>query len=469
MKKALIRHMLQSPALLELLPAGCPPLKLDSIRFRSLAFASTVFGRKESVAEPVEPGATPTEPGGRGRKRAREWRNDEDTDARGVRGGFRQKEAAPEAVPESDKRKGALTDGQKRRVAFIRGELNEGKKACNAYLVLEGLPASFSALSDKDVLDLVVKAADGSVFEGFHLRADHVRPRSGAALLAAAQKTARPNENLIAPPTGAATFNVPAAEARKTLFVGGLDFAETEEAVRKATEEVLVREKGAPAAAGFACWVEGVRLIRDASTGLGKGFGYVLLRNPECVDELLVLPPGRNLKVSKRRVRLERCKTGVAAARAKAAAATRDAKAVTQAPSSKSGPAPASVSRAAGTSFAPRDPSLAPRAPQGIRALPSASASEHQEKLAQALANMPVDERKKIKAIDPERLMRRAEKKKNKVLGERFERKQANEMAKKGVNGVLGRESRGHERLRKEKKRVAAGNKTGKRAKKSDL
>ncbi len=468
MKKALIRHMLQSPALLALLPADCPPLKVDSIRFRSLAFASTVFGRKANAAEPTEPGATPAEPGGRGRKRAREWRNEEDTDARGVRGGFRQKEAAPEPVQDSDKRKGALTDGQKRRVAFIRGELNEGKKACNAYLVLEGLPASFKGLTDKDVLDLVVKAADGSVFEGFHLRADHVRPRSGAALLAAAQKTARPNENLIAPPTGAPTFNVPAAEARKTLFVGGLDFAETEEAVRKATEEVLVREKGAPAAAGFASWVEGVRLIRDASTGLGKGFGYVQLRNPECVDELLVLPPGRNLKVSKRRVRLERCKTGVAAARAKAAAATRDAKAAAQASSSKA-PAATSVSRAAGTSFAPRDPSLAPRAPQGIRALPSASASEHQEKLAQALANLPVDERKKIKAVDPERLMRRAEKKKNKVLGERFERKQANEKKKDGVNGVLGRESRAHERLRKERKRVAAGNKTGKRAKKADL
>ena len=59
--------------------------------------------------------------------------------------------------------------------------------------------------------------------------------------------------------------------------------------------------------------------------------------------------------------------------------------------------------------------------------------------------------------------MRRAQKKKNKVLGERYERKKMN--AEKG-GGILGRETRGEERKRKEKKRVKAGNVTGKRAKK---
>ena len=77
------------------------------------------------------------------------------------------------------------------------------------------------------------------------------------------------------------------------------------------------------------------------------------------------------------------------------------------------------------------------------------SESTHQAKLAEALAKLPVDERKAIKAVDPERLMRRANKKKNKVLGERFERKQAN--ADKAT-GILGRPSRGMERARKEKK-----------------
>jgi nucleolar protein 12 len=88
--------------------------------------------------------------------------------------------------------------------------------------------------------------------------------------------------------------------------------------------------------------------------------------------------------------------------------------------------------------------------------------TEHQAKLAEALARLPGDERKKIKAVDPDRLMRRAEKKKNKVLAERYERKQKN-MGK--AASVLGRETRHEVRARKEKKRVAAGNKTGKRAK----
>lgn len=57
--------------------------------------------------------------------------------------------------------------------------------------------------------------------------------------------------------------------------------------------------------------------------------------------------------------------------------------------------------------------------------------------------------------------MRRAQKKKNKVLGERYERKKAG-----ADKGILGRESRSAERTRKEKKRVKAGNVTGKRAKK---
>ena len=111
---------------------------------------------------------------------------------------------------------------------------------------------------------------------------------------------------------------------------------------------------------------------------------------------------------------------------------------------------------------APRDPSA--------RARPSTSASEHQAKLAEALAKLEPDERKKIKAIDPERLARRAEKKKQKVLSERFERKQAN-LAKKGgaaagAGGILGRESRAEERKRKEKKRIITQSKSSIKKKK---
>ncbi|KAK4692687.1 nucleolar protein 12, partial [Phenoliferia sp. Uapishka_3] len=427
-------------------PPNCPPLKADSIRFRSLAFASTVFGRKAVVDPNADPSLPPVEPGGRGRKRAKTWRDDEGEDERGVKGGFRKKqEEAPEA--EKVNKRQPLTDGQKRRVAFIRGEINEGKKVCNAYLVLAPLPASYDTLSMADILTAIIQNTNGSTYEGMTLRADGVRPRSSASTVAAAKLASKPSKaDSLAPPNTGPSYTVPPAEARRTLFMGGLDFAESEENVRAATEAILVKERGPSGEKG---WVEGVRIVRDASTGLGKGFGYVLMRDAECVDELLALPFGQPLKVSKRKPRLERCKTGVAAARHKAASLARDVKAKAT---------PASGKEHSGITGAPvpRDPR--PRAGPRL----STSESAHQAKLAEALAKLPQDERKAIKAVDPDRLMRRAQKKKNKVLSERYERKQANGDK---ATGVLGRPSRSMERTRKERKRVEAGNKTGKRAK----
>lgn len=461
-KKALVRHVLQSPALLADLPPNCPTLKLDSIRFRSIAFASKVFGRKATVGG-GEGEKDPADAGGRGRKRAKEWRENEGSDQRGVRGGFKAREEEPQA---STSKSGALTDAQKRRVAFIRGELNEHKAACNAYLVIEGFSDDIDGVEMSDVIRLLVEHTNNSVFDGFTLRADLVRPRSAAAVLAAAQMAAKPNPNLIDVPksTESAAYQITATEARRTLFIGGLDFAETEENVRKATEAVLVRERGEIKGR----YIENVRIVRDASTGLGKGFCYVLLtvcittadpdnrlctdpssspQDEQCVDELLALPPGKNLKISKRKVRLERCKTSAAAARSKASARSN---AGAPAAPPKSGSAKTPGPRRAVPIAAPRDPSA--------RSRPSTSASEHQAKLADALAKLEPDERKKIKAIDPERLARRADKKKQKVLSERFERKQANLAAKggtaAGAQGILGRESRSEERRRKEKKRI---------------
>ncbi|SCV67391.1 BQ2448_5002 [Microbotryum intermedium] len=463
MKKALIRHVLQSPTLLELLPADFPALKCDSIRFRSIAFASTVFGRKESQSnDPDAPDANTD--GGRNRKRAREWRDAEGSDQRGIRGGFHAKDRLPSSSSNRGS-SGALTDGQKRRVALFRGDLNQGKSTCNAYLVLEPLKKdSPSSLSEADLIKLIVQSVDATDFEGYTLRADIVRPRSAAALIAAAQIAAKPDLSIPLPanaPQGP-VYVVPAAEARRTIFIGGLDFAETEENVRKAIEPVLVREKGQPT--GQKGWVEGVRLIRDASSGLGKGFGYVLLQDPSCVDELLALPPGKFLKVSKRKVRLERCKTGIAAARAKASANAKN-------PSSNSNTTTANpnTKKIEQPLSAPRDPSLrlANRPIISTFKLASQTAlAEKQALQAAQLATLPASDRKKIKAVDPDRLARRAEKKKQKILSERYERKMAN--LEKSGSGILGRESRGEIRRRKEK-RVKEGNRTGKRAKKADL
>lgn len=64
---------------------------------------------------------------------------------------------------------------------------------------------------------------------------------------------------------------------------------------------------------------------------------------------------------------------------------------------------------------------------------PTSNETAQQARIAEALAKLPSDERKGLKAIDPERLMRRAQKKKNKVLGERYERKMKNSEKTGGI------------------------------------
>ncbi|GAA6019016.1 hypothetical protein JCM8202_000643 [Rhodotorula sphaerocarpa] len=413
LKKALVRHVLENPALAANLPEGCPPLKLDSIRFRSIAFASKVFGRKATTGAGAD--GAGEDAGGRARKRAKEWREAEGSDVRGVRGGFHAKDdgEADRSAVRGNGRTQPLTDAQKRKVALIRGELNEGKKACNAYLVLAALPESVDVSA---VMRAVVQAANNSVFEGFTIHADHVRPRSAAALLAAAQMAAKPNENLTDVPRNSDAYQVAPADARRTIFIGGLDFAESEENVRAAVEACLVRERGElPAGERY---VQNVRVVRDPSSGLGKGFCYVLLLDDSCVDELLALPPGKYLKISRRKVRLERCKTAAAAARAKASART-----VALLPGRAGGPAGAAAAGAAGSASrskpvrlaAPRDPSLAKHG----KSSSSEKAAAHQAQLAAALANLPQSERKQVKALDAERIARRAQKKEQKRLAAR--------------------------------------------------
>lgn len=63
-------------------------------------------------------------------------------------------------------------------------------------------------------------------------------------------------------------------DPKKSLFVGGLDYAAKEEDVRVFFEELVKAERGANKE-GSGKWVTGVRIVRDKETQLGKGFGYV--------------------------------------------------------------------------------------------------------------------------------------------------------------------------------------------------
>ena len=61
-------------------------------------------------------------------------------------------------------------------------------------------------------------------------------------------------------------------DPKKSVFVGGLDYAAREEDVRVFFEELVKKERGN---IGERNWVTGVRIVRDKETQLGKGFGYV--------------------------------------------------------------------------------------------------------------------------------------------------------------------------------------------------
>jgi nucleolar protein 12 len=97
---------------------------------------------------------------------------------------------------------------------------------------------------------LLVARGDGSTFMNRTLRVDFVHsPEEGGAM--------------------AHGF-----DPQSTIFVGSLDFTAHEEDLRVFFESVVVAEQGLPPE-DIKSWVQGVRIIRDKGTQLGKGFAYV--------------------------------------------------------------------------------------------------------------------------------------------------------------------------------------------------
>lgn len=117
-----------------------------------------------------------------------------------------------------------------KKVSANKRLLSEAKDAFNAYVVFSRDESAAAAL-----------AANNRVVEGHHLRVDRVG--------------------------GAAT-----RDPARTVFLGNVAFDATEEEVRAHFAAALAAEGGDAA-------VEGVRLVRDAETQMGKGFGFVLLQD----------------------------------------------------------------------------------------------------------------------------------------------------------------------------------------------
>lgn len=136
-----------------------------------------------------------------------------------------------------------------KRIAYITGKINEERLTCNVYVVMTNYNDALEAS----------KAANGTIFEGRHLRVD--------LALNAESKPA----------------------TKKSVFLGNLPLNVDEESLWTIF--------------GNCGPISYIRVIRDRETGVGKGFGYVAFKEKTAVELALQLDgsncEGRPLRVSK--------------------------------------------------------------------------------------------------------------------------------------------------------------------------
>lgn len=145
----------------------------------------------------------------------------------------------------------AFSEPLPRKAAFVKQSLNSTRDSVNAYVVFK------DKASARKALDL-----NGSQLLGLHLRVDSVSHPAKV-------------------------------DNKRCIFVGNLDFEETEEELWK-----IFGECGD---------IESVRIVRDSKTNFGKGFGYVQFKDSVTVDRALLLN-GKKLGSKKRQLRITRSK-----------------------------------------------------------------------------------------------------------------------------------------------------------------
>jgi nucleolar protein 12 len=255
MQKQLKRHIL----------SFVPGAKIESVRFRSIAFQSPTSKLPDDEGAAASK-KKPADKDGRqhDKERAASWRAVQDKD---------------EVTLAQDAKK-FLSAEAKKKIAFIKGELHTSAQTANAYIVFAhgrphtsgpddgGSDAEESAAAGTSTTQTdpykaaraAIRDANGSVFLERTIRVDRV---AGKAAIA------------------------DDADPKRTVFVGNLDFASQEEDLRVFFEGVVSTERGPPPTSDDAdedeegagkkavSWVAHVRIVRDKDTQLGKGFAYV--------------------------------------------------------------------------------------------------------------------------------------------------------------------------------------------------
>lgn len=264
--------------LIRLIVAQAPLAKIESTRFRSVAFKNPTAELPKSDDEddskkkkPLT--AKPTEPSTkllRQQGRASEWRS---------------KLSLAEQDAEAEKPgsgKVFLNPAEKKKVAFIKKEFHDAADTIHAYIVF-GHPDPARSKNVPPSLDpfeaarMAVEGCDGATYMGRTLRVDRVASGEGRNAADSSNSEARRIQ------TGTQT------DPKRSIFVGNLDFASKEEDLRVFFETLVKAERSATArVAGDdedgedgsqdgveKTWVSHVRIVRDPDTQLGKGFAYV--------------------------------------------------------------------------------------------------------------------------------------------------------------------------------------------------
>ncbi|KAF8575321.1 hypothetical protein K439DRAFT_1641486 [Ramaria rubella] len=368
-----------------------PGSKIDSVRFRSVAFsaATSTLPAEDGKPSQHKKSETLSTKQQRQQERAAEWRESTETSmGKGKSKRGRNEDEMSDREEQSAKKPAYLSPAERKRVAFIKGEFHHEVDSVNAYVVFAYTDpdAVTSTTHDSSILHpfeaarLAVERGDGTVFQERTMRVDRVGQwRIGVGTEDDVAKAMQ-------------------GDPRATLFVGNLDFAAKEEELRVWFEGAIGQERGPPGEDAVESedegkvgigvekrrtWVRSVRIVRDRDTQLGKGFAYVRFIDRDCVDEIMGLEPAK-LKFAKRTLRVQRCKVG------------------------------GSTATSASLKSKPKPPKIA-GAKDGARAISTPIVMPKGDPLLGAkLAGLSKDDRKVAKAADVERVKRRLAKKRMK-------------------------------------------------------
>lgn len=309
--------------------------QIDSIRLRSIPFSKPTDDYEARNPDEAEEGS-------KKRQRSRTFK---------------------ENLDETQKRS-FLSGSQKRKVAYINQEINDKADSVNAYVTLSSISTDamkelqqkkqidLSSLTASALAALLATSVNGTLFEERHLRADLVIPLLPSDILETGLNTVKTADGSLLGASAGAT-SIDNESRKRTVFVGNLDFEAKEEELRDFFEALITKERGSPPdvkALDFSqseklpaaeeddeklkdivkrspSWVFGVRIIRDAATQMGKGFGYVRFLDAASVDEIMAIHESeqnalsavksgkpmngmfrRKLKFKGRPLRVSRCK-----------------------------------------------------------------------------------------------------------------------------------------------------------------